>query len=229
MSTLSTGNYTIGMPDVYFCNKNVSNNIVTTTSAAADLAILLDGIAGTTAADTSTRGRYTLGNLPEASVTPGFTVLDHFISNKGARKKDKTVITEKNMAITLKFDEINFKNVTRFLMGDGSTEGAAVMEEVLAEGSAVMVFKTDIGQSFIYAIPRCSLTPEGDFPFSGEDWMGASIKLDVLDLAGFNPANLSLSDCSNPTTDGSHTIKLAPYGYIQTEHGFGATFQTTCK
>lgn len=219
------------MPDVYFCNKNVSSNQVTTTSAALDLAILLNAVGGTAAADTSTRGKYTLGNLPEASITPEFTTLDHFISDKGSRKKDKTVVTEKTMAITLAFDEINFKNINRFLMGDGSTHAGAVMEEVLLEGSAVLVFKTDIGNSFLYAIPRCTLTPDGDFGFNGEDWMNASIKLDVLSLAGFNPENISMTNGNNPTSDGSHTVKLAPYGYIQTEHDFSTTasFQITCK
>lgn len=217
MSTpVSSSNYAIGMPDVYFCNTNVTNNTVTTTSAYADLALILTGIAND--ASTAARLLYTLGNLDTCSLTPTYTTLDHYIVVNGSRTKDKSIITEKNLSITATFDEMNVGNLQRFLMAtnDDSTAGA-VMENVAAEGSAVLVYKSTYGTNFMYVIPRCALISEGDLAFSGEAWIKGGLKLNVLSLTGFNPTSIGTITPGSLPSD----ITSAPFGYIQTEASFG--------
>ena len=78
MSTpISSGNCSIGMPDVYFCNTGVTNNTVTASNAYTNLGTLLDAIA--VDGSTTERATYSMGNLAEASLTPAYTSLT-FIS-----------------------------------------------------------------------------------------------------------------------------------------------------
>lgn len=215
MSTpITSTNYSIGMPDVYFCNTAVTNNTVSTTSAYADLGDLLNAIAvdGSTAA----RASFSLGNLPECSLTPEYTTLDHFISSNGSRLKDKTIITEKNLTINITFDEINMGNLERFLMAtDEDSSVGIVMDAVAAEGSALLVYRSAYGNNFLYAIPRCTITANGDLAFSGENWISGGLKLSVLALTGFDPESCAVNaSFTLPTLPASTT---APYGWIQTE------------
>jgi hypothetical protein len=218
---ISSTNYSIGMPDVYFDNTGVTNNTVTTTTANSCLRTLLNAIAvdGSTAA----RALYSLGNLSEASLTPEYSTLDHFISVNGSRLKDKTIITEKNLSINLTFDELNMKNLERFLMAtDDDSTAAAVMDTVAPEGSAVLVYNSAYGTSFFYAIPRCTLTANGDLAFSGENWITGGLKLSVLALTGFNPTALAAGHGTLPVG-----LTSAPYGWIQNETSFGTFYYTT--
>jgi hypothetical protein len=222
MSTaVSTTNYSVGMPDVYFCNTSVTSNTVTTTSAYADLKSLMNAIA--VDASTAARVLYSLGNFEEASLTPEYTTLDHYISSNGSRVKDKSIVTEKNLTVTVSVDEISVKNLERFFMAvDDDSTAAAVLENVAAEGSALLVFRSAYGNNFIYVIPRCALISNGDFAFSGEAWIKAGLKLNILALTGFNPQTLTVTKATKPPG-----ISDAPYGYIQVESSFGTFYHRT--
>lgn len=221
MATVSTDNYSIGMPDVYFCNTSTPvGESVTVTNALTDLATLLDAVADSTSA--TDRTLYSLGNLPEASISPEYNSLEHYVSNKGAREKDKEVITEKNLSFSLSFDEINISNVQRFLMASMDGTSSALMSEVANEGCALLVYKTDIGNSFLLAIPRCTLIADGEIAFASEDWMSGNLTLKVLSLSAFDASALTLTGATVPTGTTS-----APYGYIQSEEDFGTFYITT--
>lgn len=228
MSTpITTSSYSIGMPDVYFCNTAaaLASNTVTTTTAYADLGKILNAIS--VDGSTSARALYSLGNLPECSLTPEYTTLDHFISSNGARLKDKTIITEKNLTINITFDEINIKNLERFLMAtDEDSTAALVMDAVAAEGSACLVYRSTYGNNFMYAIPRCTITANGDLAFSGENWISGGLKMSVLALTGFNPESVQVNASFTKPTFLSSTA-TAPYGWIQTEASSAGTFKHT--
>ena len=231
MATLDTDSYAIGTPDVFFNNTatKAAGGTVTLASACSDLSALLNAIGADSTATIANRQKFTLGNLPECSIAPEYTTLDHYISDRGSRKKDKTVITEKNLKVTLSFDEISVKNVQRFLMAAQNGTGSALMTEVAEEGSAVLVFKTDIGAPFLLAFPRVTLKASGELAFSSEDWMKGSLEMDVLALPSFSPANETFVAALQPATlalEGVTAADLAPYGYNQSETDFG-TFYTT--
>lgn len=223
MATINTDNYSIGMPDVYFCNDSTpAGSSVTVANAYTDLATLLNAVGGGDSTDATARASFSLGNLPEASIAPEYTSLEHSISNKGSKELDKEVITEKNLSFTLSFDEINVSNVQRFLMADMDGTASALMAEVANEGCALLVYKTDIGNSFMLAIPRCTLLADGELAFASEDWMSGNLNLKVLSLSAFDASTLSLINGNPPTGTG-----IAPYGYIQSEADFGTFYITT--
>ena len=223
MATVDTENYSIGMPDVYFCNTATveGTGTVTPTTALLDLASILNAVG--TDSSTEERALYSLGNLPEASIAPEYSTLDHYISDKGTRKKDKEIVTEKNLAITLSSDEFSIENIQRFLMADTDGTASELMGSVAPEGSAVLVYDSDYGNPFLLAIPRCTLTSEGELAFASEDWMASGITLSVLSLSGFDATTLDLNAGINPP-DG---VTDAPYGYIQSEKDFGDFYSTT--
>jgi hypothetical protein len=152
-------------------------------------------------------------------MTPAYTTLDHFIVVNGSRTKDKSIVTDKNLTITMTFDEISLDNLEKFLMAtdDDSTAGS-VLTNVAAEGSAVLVYKSTYGVNFLYAIPRVSIIAEGDMAFSGEAWIKGGLKMTVLALTGYNPNNLVTKQFAKVPG-----LTSAAYGWIQTEASF-ATF-----
>lgn len=230
MATLDSGNYAIGTPDVFFCNTatKLAGGTATLASANSDLSALLNSVAADGTAVTARRG-YTLGNLPDCSIAPEYTTLDHFVSDRGSRKKDKTVITEKNLKLTLSFDEMNVKNIQRFLMAKQDGICSILMSEVAEEGSAILVFQTDIGKSFVLALPRVTLKASGELAFSGENWIKASLQMDVLALPSFAPGSTTFKNLLSPVDiapTGIGAADLAPYGYIQSGEDFGTFYVT---
>ena len=160
MATISTNNYTIGMVDLYF----------NATIADSDL---------TTATFLSTT--YSLGNIVTAEISPDVTYLDHFITDNGKRKKDYTAANEVNLTIPFTFDEMNADNLKRFFLASFlATDKYAPFEKPLAYGSAVLRFRTQVGQDMVYYIPKCSLRPDGALGINGEDWWTGPMVLDVL-------------------------------------------------
>lgn len=227
MATLDTDSYAIGTPDVFFNNTatKTAGGTVTLASAISDLSALLNAIGND--GSITKRQQFTLGNLPECSIAPEYTTLDHYVSDRGSRKKDKSVITEKNLKVTMSFDEISITNLQRFLMSANKTGGSALMTEVAEEGSAVLVFKTDIGVPFLLAFPRVTLKASGELAFSGEDWMKGSLEMDILALPSFSAANTTFVAALSPATlalEGALASEMAPYGYNQTEADFGTFY-----
>jgi len=124
-----------------------------------------------------------LGNIVAAEITPNVTYLDHFKSVEGIRRKDKTVAIMKSISIPFTFDEINEENIRDFMYAvslGGYKYNALQTVNVPIEGRAVLRFKTSVGQSFEYVIPRCALRADGGLTFNVESWLQGKFSLEVL-------------------------------------------------
>lgn len=146
----------------------------------------------------------TLGNITTAEMTPDVTYVEHFISVKGSRRKDKTVATTKTINIPFTFDELATTNLMRFFLGHdvNASDRTIVMDKSEIEGRAILNFQTDVGNNFIYVIPKCSLRPDGGLTFTSEDWMTGNFVLEVLHHSTFT------------VLPGSANATAAPFGYI---------------
>lgn len=55
------------------------------------------------------------------------------------------------------------------------------MTTLLREGKAVLFGVSDIGNEWIYTIPKASLTPSGDFTLNDQDWSSFQFTLEILE------------------------------------------------
>jgi len=153
--------------------------------------------------------KYSLGDIVAAEMSPSITYLDHFISYRGDKRKDKTVAIQKSLTIPFTFDEINSTNLKKFFFAADITNAtaadtakrSAVMQSqsIPLEGTAVMVMSTDIGKDLMYVIPRCALKPNGTIPLSIDAWIQGKFDIEVLHTMSYN--------ASGGTTS-------APYGFL---------------
>lgn len=175
MSTISDSNYTITGIDLYFCASIgcTALDSGTTTGQGSDFR-------------TATRN---LGNITTAEFAPEVTYLEHFITTAdGDRRRDHMIATAKNLTIPFTFDEVNEDNLTKYFYGKSITaascDAATPVFKVLTQekliGSAQLYVRTDIGNDFIYYIPKCMISPDGNMAMNAEDWWTAPMKIDVL-------------------------------------------------
>jgi len=144
----------------------------------------------------------TFGNITVAEITPDVSYAEHFISVKGNRRKDKEVAISKTISIPFTFDELSDENIRKFMMGrDITATQSVVMDKNTFEGRAILNFQTNVGNHFIYYIPKCNLKSDGGLGFSSEDWMTGNFVIEVL-----------YSDTYRIYGDPSAT--KAPYGYL---------------
>ena len=137
--------------------------------------------------DFRTTGRL-FGNITTSEIAPNITYLEHFITTTdGSRRKDHIVASQKTLTIPFTFDEINAANFRKFLMGTDKSASAKVgapvftaMDAALTYGSAQLYFKTDVGNDFVYMIPKCTIRPDGNLTMSAEDWWSGPMVLEVL-------------------------------------------------
>ena len=179
MATASISDLTVGQAVLYFAEGQASDPN------------------STQQADTTT-----FGNISVAEMTPEVTYAPHFISVKGNRRMDKEVAISKTISIPFTFDELSDENVRKFMMGRAITATqSVVMDKNTFEGRAILNFQTNVGNHFIYYVPKCNLKADGGLGFTSEDWMSGNFVIEVL-----------YSDTYK--IYGSASATKAPYGYL---------------
>ena len=184
---MGSESYTIGGAKLYWMGSS-------TTASTNALYLQVKNFSGTNS----------FGNITAAEITPDITYLDHYISVKGDRRKDKTVAVTKSISIPFTFDEINSTNLSRFMYASSAGSNKYIVmgtSNVPLEGTAVLFFTTDIGKDFAYVVPKCALKADGGLAMNAEDWMNGKFILEVLHDSDYNA---------------SGTSTKAPYGFIDT-------------
>jgi len=194
VGTLDTGNYTIGMAELYF-------------NATVGHAEVINGTVFQTTANN-------LGNIVTAGVTPEVTYVDHFRSKDGRKVKDKTVVNQKSVNVNFTFDEPNQANLSKFFLGTQSGDDIRVLENTLDEGAAQMMIKTDIGKDMIYRIPKCVIKPDGEYAMSDEDWHSIGMMLEVLEYQSGD--NVGVDASGTVVSIQNASWLLSPYGFVDT-------------
>ena len=109
MASINPDNYSLGMPLLYFHG----------TSGSSGLTILESAYAGT---GTYSAKYYYLGNAADMSLTLGTDSLDHFTVTSGKKQKDKSIIIEQTLTLSMTFDEFSAGNIKRFFFGADQTK-----------------------------------------------------------------------------------------------------------
>jgi hypothetical protein len=170
MATRDTDNYTIGQIDLYF-EASVNHASLLEASAAVSA-----GMGG--AFRTSGRN---LGNIVTSEFGSDTTFVDHYIHSCGKRVKDKVAANTFSLSIPFTFDEMNEDNLQRFFLASSLGTGKlAPLEEPIKEGSAQLVFRTDVGQDMTYFMPKVQIRPDGPLSISDEEWWTGPMVLEVL-------------------------------------------------
>jgi len=126
-----------------------------------------------------------LGNVSSLETTPNLTTLEHFSSREGVKKKDKEVVTEKKMTVTMVMDEWTADNLAMALLGDVDTDadGNKVIDifsrnsfegELKYEGTNEIGPQMDITLFRVVFKPGKSLNPISD------EWGNIEIEGEVL-------------------------------------------------
>lgn len=98
-----------------------------------------------------------LGNVSSLETTPDVTTLEHFSWREGVKKKDKEVVIEKKMTITMVMDEWTADNLAMALLGDVETDSA-----LKYEGTNEIGPQMDIHLFGVMFKPGKSLNPISD-------------------------------------------------------------------
>jgi hypothetical protein len=162
MSFVSTDNYTLGMAELTFYED----------TASTGAAVLLT---------------WEIGNIVVASIAPEVTYLDHYTVTLGTRKKDRSLITNKALAINFTFDEITAGAMKEWLLASANATAASAtgyeiypMSKGEIKGCAKLEFNSEFGRDYTWYIPCASLKPDGSFDYNAEDWMAAKGIIECL-------------------------------------------------
>ena len=128
------------------------------------------------------------GNITTGGINPTVSFLEHYITDStGAQILDQKVISKKDIAIDFTFDEINTHNLTLFLSGtDRSASAKAAtpvftpMSAALQYGSAQLHFRTDVGNPWVYMIPKCTIRSNGNMTLGADSWWTGPMVLEIL-------------------------------------------------
>lgn len=131
-----------------------------------------------------------LGNVPSVAFQLQTTKLDHFSSQSGVKKKDKTVVTEVTGTLDMTLEELNLENVQLALLGgdiapNNSTEGAGNLGFIIGAvtektGEIEVVMSNEVGPKWTYIYPNCSIQPSNAVDFIGDAWATLPLSVDVL-------------------------------------------------
>lgn len=158
MTTINTGNYTIGGVDLYFEASTAHASLVDTTGTV------------TVGSNFRTTGR-NLGNIVTSEIALDVTYVDHFISVNGSRRKDKIQANLVSIMVPFTFDEMNEANLQKFFLASSLGDNKlVVLQNPLNEGSVSLLFRSDTGPDLVFSAPKCIIKPDGNLTTNKEDW-----------------------------------------------------------
>jgi len=135
-------------------------------------------------------GELYFGNIVTGSFNSDITFLDHFTAKTGTRVKDRSVVQEIAVVVSLTVDEPTVELMNFFMLGGDVTLGVfAPFTNLERNGSARVFGVSDTGNQWLWNIPKCTLKPDGDFSYNDQDWSSFSFTVEVLDDSSTTPAS----------------------------------------
>ena len=126
-----------------------------------------------------------LGNVSSLETAPNLTTLEHFSSREGVKKKDKEVVTEKKMTVTMVMDEWTAENLAMALLGDVSvdTDGNKVIDifsRNSIEGALKYEGTNEIGPQMDIELFRVVFKPGKSLNPISDEWGNIEIEGELL-------------------------------------------------
>lgn len=117
------------------------------------------------------------GNIVTGAISSDITYLDHFSAITGKNVKDRSLVQEISVTISLTLDEPTEALMRRFMLADNAGK---VFDNLEITGAAVCHGVSTTGNQWSWDIPLCTLKPEGDFTFNSDDWSQFQLLVEVL-------------------------------------------------
>jgi hypothetical protein len=126
-----------------------------------------------------------LGNVSSLETTPNLTTLEHFSSREGVKKKDKEVVTEKKMTVTMVMDEWTADNLAMALLGDVETDSAGnkvidIFSRNSFEGELKYEGTNEIGAQMDICLFRVVFKPGKSLNPISDEWGNIEIEGEAL-------------------------------------------------
>jgi hypothetical protein len=135
-----------------------------------------------------------LGNCTQLAVTPEVEKLDHFSSMAGVKSKDKSVVIQKTLTLTLNLEEITLDNLQLALFGGdiaaadgeattdgGNDRGFDIFAVSEITGVLEVIGSNDIGPKYNARFPNVSFSPDGGIDLIGDDdWAALQVSAEAL-------------------------------------------------
>jgi len=141
-----------------------------------------------TAQDGSDLVTWEIGDIVNASIAPEVTYLDHYYVVNGTRKKDRSLITNRALAINFTFDEMTAGAMKEWLLASAAASPIITdasyeiypMAKGEIKGCATLTFASEFGRNYVWTIPCAAMKPDGTWDYNAEDWMNAKGILECL-------------------------------------------------
>jgi hypothetical protein len=126
-----------------------------------------------------------LGNVTAMAITPNMTTLDHFSSREGVRKKDLTIIIEKQANVTLTMEEMTAQNIAIMLLGDVTFDpingpSVEIFSRNTVTGWLRFTGTNEVGPKQTVDLYYVSFSPSGDYGLISDEWNNFQVSADVL-------------------------------------------------
>jgi hypothetical protein len=126
-----------------------------------------------------------LGNVSSLETTPDVTTLEHFSSREGVKKKDKEVVTEKKLTVTMVMDEWTADNLAMALLGDVETDSAGnkvidIFSRNSFEGALKYEGTNEIGPQMDIDLFRVVFKPGKSLNPISDEWGNIEIEGEAL-------------------------------------------------
>lgn len=124
------------------------------------------------------------GNVVTGGFTSDITFLDHYTAKSGSRVKDRSVVQEIEVTISLTCDEPTVELMNYFMLGGDITAGTpdtfSPYTDLEKNGSGRLFGVSDTGNEFGWDFTDATLKPDGDFSYNDQDWSQFSFTCEVL-------------------------------------------------
>jgi len=126
-------------------------------------------------------GGIDLGNIPDISIRPQATILDHFTRRSGARILDKQAVTEKRLSFTIKLDEHAVEVYQKYFMATRAGLVLNPLKQPLAETNITATYLDESGNIWTYSHSRAITHPTNPMAFgTGTAWAEFEIDAEIL-------------------------------------------------
>lgn len=143
-----------------------------------------------------------IGNVPELELTPSAERLDHFSSQSGTRRKDRSVVTEQSSQLRMVMEEFVPENLRLMLMGStvrqsGNVAQIGILSETLIRGAIRYIGTNDVGPKWVLDFPSVEFAPSGSLNPISEEWGSMEVTGEVLFQAADNDFGKAYSNFSS--------------------------------
>lgn len=158
-----------------------------------------------------------LGNINSMTITPDMTTLDHFSSREGVRKKDLSIIIEKQATVQIAMEEVTAQNLELMLLGDIDYAAVGGPEVEIFSQNAIngwlrFVGTNEIGPKITVDLYNVSFKPSGELQLISDEFNVMEATGDVLVAAsGPNLGKFGVAKFTNVAAAAAATfVGIAP-------------------